>query len=408
MIRRGKGRKNESAGAVEIFSTDRGVLVEGKPSDVSEFIDQMLAITKKAGGQSRHLVVDGVQVAANMVAYRQTHREYFEFSDRARKLLEENGAIPAKENGYNRSFVKRGREYAGNLDWKKVDLSPEQALTMQAMAGQMALKAAIKEVITAIERVEGKVDDLARLAKAERLGAVLADRATLHPLVSRVVTTGKLSTTDWDTVASLGPLILRDVEALRSYIVAQLSEVEKKGPVRARVEQAEELTDDLLKESIALLVVAEQNYILWQQLRLARVATHEKSVLEDVTHDIRGQLKVLESADQALVERLLNAVNSLTSPTGYEGLAPLQLPKLRKHASEIEATTKWFADQRHLDFTHTDGHDYASLRDSLDKIGETVKEKTVGATKAVTAAAGDAMKRKQPPPPAPETAELNP
>ena len=65
MKRRDKGSNGEVGGEVEIFSTGRGVLVEGNPSDVSVFIDQMLAVTREAGGQSRHLVVDGVQLAAN-------------------------------------------------------------------------------------------------------------------------------------------------------------------------------------------------------------------------------------------------------------------------------------------------------------------------------------------------------
>lgn len=408
MRRRGRERDVAASGEVEVFSTDRGLLVEGNPSDVSAFIDQMREVTRDAGGQSRHLLVDGIQLVANAVAYRQTHREYIEFSDSAKQLLEQHGPVLAKDGRCFRSFVKKGSKFAGNLDWKKVDLGPEQALSMQAMAGQMALKAAVKEVVTAIERVEGKIDDLARLAKADRLGAVLGDRATLHPLVSRVLTTGKLSSTDWDTVASLGPLIARDVESLRAYIVQQLSEVEVKSMVRARAGQAEELTDDLLKESIALLVVAEQNYALWQQLRLARAAGHETSALAAVTQDIREQLAMLERLDQGLVDKLLAAVSDLTSPTGFEGLAPLQKRHLKKHTDEIAATTKWFAEQRHLDYSGTDDHQYASFRDSLGKLGETVATKSAVATKAIAEAASDLMSRKKPEPPTGETRELNP
>lgn len=407
MRRRATASNGAAAGEVAIFSTGRGVLVEGSPSDVSAFIDQMLAVTKEAGGKSRHLVVDGAQLAANVFAFRQTHREYIEFSDRARELLEKHGPTPFKEGGYNQSSVRRAGKFAGNLDWKKVNLGPEQALSMQAMAGQMALKAAIKEVVTAIERVEGKVDDLARIAKSERLGAVLGDRSTLLPLVERVGSTGKLSSTDWDTVASLGPLIARDVASLRSYVLRELSEVEHKLLVRARAEQAEELSDELLKESIALLVVAEQNYALWQQLRLAHSANHEKSALEAVTHDIRDQLAALERADQGLVDKLLAAVSDLTAPTGYEGLAPLQKRKLRQHSDEIEATTKWFADQRHLDYSSTAQHEFANLRDSLGKLGEAVMSKTAEARTAVAAAAEDAIKRKKLEPPPGDTPELN-
>ena len=278
------------------------MIVEGSPTAVSAFVDQMLDATKEVGGQSRHFVVDGVQVAANIAAVRQTHREYIEFSERALKLLKEHGAIATKDGNYFRSFVHNGKALAGNLDWKSVNLGPEQALSLQAAAGQLALRAAIKEVTVALERIEGKIDKLAHLAEAERLGAVVADRATLQPLVERVRSSGKLSSTDWSTVASLGPWIARDVETLRAYILRQLKDVKDSSLVRIRAGEAEELTDRLLKESLALLVVAEQNYTLWQELRLAHAVNHEPAATASVTSDIRHQLEALTSADQGVVD----------------------------------------------------------------------------------------------------------
>ena len=244
---------------------------------------------------------DGLQVAANIAAFRQTHREYFEFSERALKLLKEHGAIPTKD-GYFRSFVHNGKALAGHLDWKPVNLGPEQALSLQAAAGQLALRAAIKEVTVALERIEGKIDKLADLAEAERLGAVVADRATLQPLVERVRSSGKLSSTDWSTVASLGPWIARDVETLRAYILRQLKDVKDSSLVRSRAGEAEELTDRLLKESLALLVVAEQNYALWQELRLAHAVNHEPAATASVTSDIRDQLEALTSGGPGVVD----------------------------------------------------------------------------------------------------------
>lgn len=117
---------SESLGPLEISTSGSGVIIEGSPTAVSALVDQMLEAAKEVGGRSRHFVADGVQVAANISAFRQTHREYFEFSERARKLLKEHGAIATKD-GYYRSFVHNGRELAGNLDWKSVALGPEQA-----------------------------------------------------------------------------------------------------------------------------------------------------------------------------------------------------------------------------------------------------------------------------------------
>jgi hypothetical protein len=359
----------EPLGAIEIFTSGNGVIVEGSPTAVSAFVDQMLDATKD--GRSRHFVVDGIQVAANIAAFRQTHREYFEFSERGNQLLRAHGAIPAG-GGYFRSFVHNGSGIAGNLDWKPVALGPTQALSLQVAVGQLALRAAIQEVLVALERIEGKIDKLADLAKAARLGAVVADRATLKPLVDRVRSSGKLSSTDWATVASLGSLIARDVETLRAYILDQLKDVKKSSLVRTRAGEAEELTDRLLKESVALLVVAEQNYALWQELRLAQAVNHESAAIADVTSDIHQQLAALTEADQSLVDMLQDVADRLSSPTGYEGLAPLQTRRLRKNVGQLDDMSHWFCDQRHLDDRPSERPELARMRESLGKVGDTI------------------------------------
>lgn len=369
-------------GTVEIFTSGSGMIVEGTPTAVSAFIDQMLDATREAGGQSRYFVVDGLQVAANIAAFRQTHREYFAFSQRAIKLLQKHGKI-ATEDGNYRSFVKDGAKFAGNLDWKPVQLGPEQALSLQAAAGQLALRAAIKEVTVALERIEGKIDKLADLAEAERLGAVVADRATLQPLVDRVRSSGKLSTTDWSTVASLGPWIARDVETLRAYILRQLKDVKYSSLVRSRAGEAEDLIDRLLKESVALLVVAEQNYALWQELRLAHAVNHEPVATSSVTSDIRDQLEALTSADQGVVDNLQDVIDRLTAATGYEGLAPLQKRRLLTHVGQLDEMTRWFCDQRRLDHRPSHQPELASLTDSLGKVGDTVADAARTATRAI-------------------------
>ena len=371
------------------------MIVDGSPTAVSAFVDQMLDATKEVGGRSRHLLVDGVQVGANIAAFRQAHREYFEFSARALKLLKEHGAIPTKDGNSFHAFVKKGREFAGNLDWKSVDLGPEQALSLQAAAGQLALRAAIKEVTVALERIEGKIDKLADLADAERLGAVAADRATLQPLVARVWSSGKLSSTDWATVASLGPWIARNVETLRAYILRQLKDVEDSSLVRSRAGEAEDLTDRLLRESVALLIVAEQNYALWQELRLAHAVNHEPAATAAVTADIRQQLAALTQADQGLIDMLQDVADRLSSPTGYEGLAPLQKRRLRKHVARLDEMGHWFCEQRHLDDRPTERPELAGMTESLRKVGGTIAGAARTKTRAIAASTSRMRNRRE-------------
>lgn len=370
------------------------MIVEGSPTAVSAFVDEMVDATKEVGGRWRHFVIDGLQVAANVSAFRQTHREYFEFSGRARELLEEHGAIAAAENGYFRSFVHDGENLAGNLDWRRVELGPEQALSLQAAAGQLALRAAIREITVALERIEGKVDKLVDLAEAERLGAVVADRATLQPLVDRVRASGHLSSTDWSTVAPLGPLIARDVEALRAYILRKLKDVKDSPLVRTRAGEAEDLTDRLLRESLALLVVAEQNHALWQELRLAHAVNHEPAATATITSDIHHQLASFAEADQGLVDVMQDVADRLASPTGYEGLAPLQKGRLRRHVGRLDEMARWFCDQRHLDDRPTQRPELARLPESLGKVRGTVAGTARTTTKAIAAGSNRVRNRR--------------
>lgn len=277
-------------------------------------------------------------------------------------------------------------------------------MSLQAAAGQLALRAAIKEVTVALERIEGKVDKLAQLAEAERLGAVVADRATLQPLVDRARSSGKLSATDWAPVASLGPWIARDIESLRAYILRQLREVKDSTLVRIRAGEAEDLADQLLRESVALLVVAEQNYALWQELRLAHAVNHETGAVAAVTADIQQQLAALTAADQGLVDLLQDVADRLSEPTGYEGLAPLQKRRLRKHVGQLDEMSRWFCDQRHLDDRPSDRPELAGMSESLRKVGGTIADAARGASRAIADGAdrirdrnGDDTDDEQPP-----------
>ena len=377
-----KGRGETDTQVVEIFVGQRGVVIEGTPSAVSVFVDQMLEATKEANGRSRHVVLDGVQTLANVAAYRQTHREYFEFSERALRLIKDHGAIPTT-GGHFRSFVRSGRHFAGNLDWKPAKLSPEQALGMQAMAGQLAIRAAIKDVAEALVRIEGKVDTLVRLAEAERLGAVIADRATLLPLVQRARSTGEISLTDWTTVASLGPVLLRSVEVVRAYVARQLTTVEDVGSVYERARAAEDLTDRMMRESLALLVVAEENYTLWQELRLVHVTHHEKLAVAATSADIEQQLTELAARDQRLVDALCGAVDRLLEPSGWEGFAPLKRRQLEDDGRELDELAGWFSDQRNLDLTASSHDSLPEFRASIEKAKGTIATAAKATAKAV-------------------------
>lgn len=153
--------------------------------------------------------------------------------------------------------------------------------------------------------------------------------------------------------------------------------------MRSRAGEAEGLTDRLLKESVALLVVAEQNYALWQELRLAHAVNHEPAATAAVTSDIHQQLAALTQADQGLVDMVQDVADRLTSPTGYEGLAPLQKRRLRKHVGQLDEMSRWFCEQRHLDDRPSERPEFDRMSESLGKVGGTIAGAARTTTRAI-------------------------
>lgn len=359
-------RRSEHSESVELMAAGNGLVVQGSPTAVTTFVDRMTGLTESS--RARRVLVDGLAVVGHIAALVNTHREYFEFSPEALARLREHGAIPAGE-GWFRSFVRSGdlgnSPFAGHLDWRPVDLGPEQALAMQTMLVNLALRAAIKEVAVAVERVEGKVDKLVTLARAERLGSAIGDRLTLEALAERTRAEGRISQTDWSTVDSLGALIARDIAALRAYVLREVEDIEEVSFARSRSAELKELTDDMIKESLALLVVAEQNYVLWQELRVANVATRERKVLEQTNRDVRAQLASLAEADQKMLDALHEAASDLLNPTGYEGFALVTRRRLKERGEALNETIAWFADERQLVASRLEV-ELPTLRESID------------------------------------------
>ena len=365
------------------MQTGRGVLLRGGTDEVALAVAEFTRIAGGSGARSVSPADIGAGAGAAFGFYK-THQQYFQFSPRALALLKEHGALPAGDGQYRRSFVlDAAKKFAGNLDWKKVDIGPEQALSIQTAAATLALRAAIKDVVAAIERVEGKVDELVKLARAERLGSVVGDRRTLESAVDLLDKTGTITTTDWTAIGPLGPEIARDIERLRAHITLKLADV-KSGPLaRTRVDGAEELSEQLLRESMALLVVAEHNYGLWQQLRMAHVRVHEPPQMAAVVASVQQAIEGHYVADQSLLDKIAAATELLTAPTGFEGFEPIQRRRLSKLGLELDQTLRWFADQRNLDLGTSDEIQYADLGSSIAKTSKIAGSTLQSASKAL-------------------------
>ena len=112
---------------------------------------------------------------------------------------------------------------------------------------------------------------------------------------------------------------------------------------------------------------------------------HEPAATASVTSDIHQQLAALTQADQRLVDMLQDVADRLTSPTGYEGLAPLQKRRLREHVGQLDDISRWFCEQRHLDDRPSERPELARMPDSLRKVGGTIAGAARTTTRAIAA-----------------------
>lgn len=312
-------------------------------------------------------MADGVGAVASAGALAATSCDYVRHTARSLALLREHGVVPAGESGVFRSFVRGQRgTFAGNLDWSPVRLGPERALALQTAAVGLALRTAVKQVEAAVERVEGKVDRIAKLVRAERLGTAIGNHHTLGALVGRVDAEGTISATDWSSVAALGPAIVEDIEALRAYIRSELAEAKGGWRPRGRADDALELLKkDLVVESFSLLVVAEHNLALWQSLRVANVRHRESEHLESVVADAWQTLRFHRGQDQALLDELGVVNVTLTSPARHDGLAPRQSQRLAGASERLDDLTMRFAEQRTLELEPVERSARPGVRDSI-------------------------------------------
>lgn len=281
-------------------------------------------------------------------------------------LLKHHQLVPSGK-GSSWGFVRDSHRIRGALDFQKVDLGPQQLLSLQSAAVSLALRAAIKEVQAAVERVEGKLDDVLSLLRAERVGNMLGTRRALEPLVVRVRTDDEISSTDWSSAGSLGADIARDMEALRIHIRSKLDTASGGWRPGERAKNAEALFErkGLLVESIALLVVAEYNLGAWHELRIADVRANEPEHLAWTIEDAEAALASETDDDQMIADALRAVADELTTPHSYDGLAPWQLPELTHARLKLDELAAWFADQRVLDLAPLGEARYPTAKESV-------------------------------------------
>ncbi|NED60131.1 hypothetical protein G3I15_04230, partial [Streptomyces sp. SID10244] len=158
-----------------VLVDEQGLVLTGDQESVARYLDRL----RNVAGDTTDVVELSASKAANAAATAAgianvavQHGEFVRLSPASMKLLKAHKVIPGTD-GFNRMMVVNSKgKFAGQLQWQRVPLGPSQAMALQMFAVQMALKSAIASVEDAVERVEGKVDEVLALAKADRSGDV--------------------------------------------------------------------------------------------------------------------------------------------------------------------------------------------------------------------------------------------
>jgi len=352
-----------------------GVLVAGKPGAVESAVDRLVEIVGMDARPASATAADLAALVATGGAWATTHGQYLRLTARSMELLEQHGLVPT-DRGSFWGFVRDSGRISGVLDFEKVNLAPQQMMALQTAAVSLALRAAIKEVQAAVERVGDKVDDVLGLLQADRVGDILGIRRLLEPRLERVRCDGRISTTDWSAVAALGADIATDIEALRAHIRSKLKAADGGWRPGERAKDAERLFDEkgLLTESVALLVVAENSLGAWHELRIAHVRANEPDHLAWTIEDAQSSMAAENEDDQSIADDLRAAFDQLTTPRAHDGLAPWQREELVEARSRLGELAGWFADQRMLDLVPLGEVPYPTAKESLRHLSDSVSD----------------------------------
>ncbi|MDV6281510.1 hypothetical protein [Rhodococcus jostii] len=241
-----------------------------------------------------------------------------------------------------------------------------QATLLGLAALELALEQMEARIDARLDVIEGKIDDILRLASAERLGDVYGHLRLLKRHVSDIDNGARLTDTDWSSIAALGADLEVGTERLRHHAVQLVSHLRVEDSADKRADQLKKaVSKGMLGETLGLLLVSQQSLYLWQRLRLERVRTSEPDFLAQTVKSARLTLREHLDADRDLaasLRRVLDAHAVLRVTEVHRQMAGRTLTKYRE---PLAKTVDGFITARTLQVDDWLGNDHAGIRDAL-------------------------------------------
>ncbi len=296
-----------------------------------------------------------------------THQQVFKLDSTALKQLK-SGQLQQAADG-SMSMIARGADgrFLRQGTLIPVDFNPTDALNAQMALMTLALTSAINEVAEAVARVEDKVDRLADLLDAERVGAIVGAHRSLSRRAELAGPDGSLADADWHAIDDVGIQVEQQIESLRSFVRKRLVSAEGRG--RDIADRRDALNDaGDLSEALGLLVVAQDSLFLFQQLRLARIRDTEPSRLGAAVGEAKALLADHEAEDADLLARVRGVVAERATVKALEIHHFITTGSLVEGAGEVDQMLTWFAGQRSLAYEPIAEIEVPGIDDAVDEL----------------------------------------
>lgn len=371
-----------------IAAQPEGILVDGDPSAVEQYLSR---IQESAGRAIRVVGVgkastgNAAGVAAGAAAAFSQSAKFVQLHPESLKAIQRGNLIPGTDGFYRMMTRGPDMKFTQQLQWKSANLGPARLMSMQMVAVQIALKTAISEVESAVERVEGKVDELLRLAQATRSGDILGDRTSVERMVAYLEKHGSFSDTDWEWISGIGPGLNRTVEQLRQHALGTLKAFDPSRPIQDRADfVVNAVENQQLGETLSLLVVAEETLFKWQRLRIARVEATEPHHLQKVLDDARELLAHQLAADAEIYRRGQDVLNAVSKTEAIDGLRYWSVQDLNRDLPKLREDLDQFAQARKAQVLEWSTFDAPTPIQAVQAAAEIASEKAALAISAAS------------------------
>ncbi len=337
-------------GEVAVAVQPEGLLVAGDATEIEAYVDRIRGVAGHAigvMGVDKAALGNATGLAAGAASFLGQTAKFVQLHPESVKAIQKGQLIPGTDGFYRMMTRGADRKFVSQLQWKQASLTPTRMMSLQMVAVQLALKSAIAEVEASVQRVEGKVEEVLRLAHANRSGDVLGDRITIDRMVAYLDKHGSFSDADWDSIAGIGPALNRTVEQLRHHADRTLRSFDPAKPIQERAGFVlNAVESDQLGETLNLLVVAQESLFKWQRLRLARVEATQPEHVQQVLDDARDLLARQVIEDDALFQRARQILEAVAKTEAIDGFRIWSVQGLQRSLPALRADVDRFGEAR--------------------------------------------------------------